>query len=157
MSGNGNTVGSDVGSGRSQQRPCSSGRIPYQYFTLRAVPRPDRGERINVGVVLFSEEARALLMAWHVDACRVRTLDPHADVTALTASLRHTEALCSTAPNGDVAAAGMARARRPGALFGWLAAPRSTLVQPGPVHGGLGRDPADELNRLMRRLVLPAE
>ncbi|GAB94517.1 hypothetical protein BJY21_004364 [Kineosphaera limosa] len=106
--------------------------IPYQYFLLRAVPRPEREEFLNVGVVLYAEDLDALAVAWHVDADRLRALDPRLDLDALRLALDHLQA---TATGGG--SAGMARARRRGALFGWLAAPRSTLVQPGPVHGGV--------------------
>lgn len=113
--------------------------IPYQYFVLRAVPRPEREEFVNVGVVLYAEALDALAMGWHLDAERVRALDPGADVDALRDALEHLERV-----SRGGGSAGMARARRRGALFGWLAAPRSTLVQPGPVHGGVCRpSPAD--------------
>lgn len=113
--------------------------IPYQYFVLRAVPRPEREEFVNVGVVLYAEALDELAMGWQLDADRVRALDPGADVDALRDALAHLERMSRTG-----GAAGMARARRRGALFGWLAAPRSTLVQPGPVHGGLWRSAAKD-------------
>ena len=113
--------------------------IPYQYFVLRAVPRPEREEFVNVGVVLYAEALDELAMGWQLDADRVRALDPGADVDALRDALEHLERMSRTG-----GAAGMARARRRGALFGWLAAPRSALVQPGPVHGGLWRSAATD-------------
>lgn len=58
------------------------GGIPYQYFVVRAVPRPEREEFVNVGVVLYAEEFDTLLVGQHVDADRLRALDPAVDIEA---------------------------------------------------------------------------
>ena len=123
-------------------------RHPYQYVVLRAVPRVDREEFVNVGVVLYCEESGFLDAAWQVDELRLAALDPGVD------------------SDGRVPGAGVRRRRLPrrrrarcvarkdlGTRFGFLKAPRSTVVQPGPVHGGLTADPAGELERLLDRLV----
>jgi hypothetical protein len=121
---------------------------PYQYVVLRYVPRVDRGECLNVGVVLHSQSAGVLRCAWHVDADRLRVLDPQLDVAGLEASLGAVDRMCSTPP--EEADALLATQ---GKRFGWLSAPRSTVLQPGPVHGGAADDPAAEADRLLDRLV----
>lgn len=121
---------------------------PYQYVVLRFVPRVDRGECVNVGVVLHSQSAGVLRCAWHVDDDRARALAPDADLDALRAALEAVCAMCERPP-ADVDAALTTQGKR----FGWLSAPRSTVLQPGPVHGGSAEDPAAEVERLLERLV----
>lgn len=122
--------------------------MPFEYAVLRAVPRMDRGECVNVGVVLYCQAADYLGAAVHVDDARLRLLDPHVDLVAVRAALGAVCDVCDGVPSAGRAAGGSRRAR-----FGWLTAPRSTVVQPGPVHGGLTGDPAAELARLLGRLV----
>lgn len=119
----------------------------YQYVVLRLVPRVERQECVNVGVILYAQEADFIDGAFHLDAERVRALDPHVDLGAVSAALR---TVCLVA-RGEGGPPGRLS---PGRRFGWLAAPRSTIVQPGPVHGGLSDDPAATLQHLLRRLVL---
>ena len=121
---------------------------PYQYVVLRCVPRVEREEFVNVGVVLYSEEQDFLGSACHVDETRLGVLAPGLDLTTLEAGLRFVDAVCrGEASAGDVATKPL------GARFGFLKAPRSTVVQPGPVHGGLTDDPEAELRRLLDVLV----
>jgi hypothetical protein len=121
---------------------------PYQYVVLRAVPRVDREEFVNVGVVLFCEETGFLDVGWYVDDLRLRALDPMADQGALCHGLEFVAGVC----HGD-ASLGEIADQDLGTRFGFLKAPRSTVVQPGPVHGGLTADPGLELERLLDRLV----
>ena len=123
-------------------------RLPYQYVVLRCVPRADREEFLNVGVVLYCEEAGYLEAAWSVDRDRLRALDPALDVDRVCEALDVVAAVC----RGD-ATAGAAATRPPGQRFGFLKAPRSTVVRPGPVHGGVTDDPARALDHLVHRLV----
>lgn len=121
---------------------------PYQYVVLRYVPRVDRGECLNVGVVVHSQSAGVLHCAWHLDADRLRVLDPELDVAALEAALGAVDRMCG-APPAEADAVLTTQGKR----FGWLSAPRSTVLQPGPVHGGSADDPATEAERLLDRLV----
>ena len=123
-------------------------RMPFEYALLRAVPRVDRGECVNVGVLLYCRDIDFLRAAVHLDERRLRLLDPAVDVEAVSAALDGMLAVC----RGD-AVAGRAGSGSPRARFGWLTAPRSTVVQAGPVHGGLTLDPAADLERLLTRLV----
>lgn len=122
-------------------------RLPYQYVVLRCVPRVEREEFLNVGVVLYCEEAGVLASAHQLDSARLEGFGG-VDQTALEDHLCFVDAVC----RGDESAGDIAR-RPPGIRFGFLRAPRSTVVQPGPVHGGLTEDPAVEVERLMARLV----
>ena len=122
--------------------------VGYQYVTLRCVPRVDREEFLNVGVVLYSQAADFLDAAFDLDADRLRAVWPDLDLAAVDASLETVCAVC----RGE-AGVGLPTLARPGQRFGWLSAPRSTVIQPGPVHGGLTKDPAAELQRLVRALV----
>jgi hypothetical protein len=125
-----------------------SARLPFEYALLRCVPRVDRGERVNVGVLLYCQDRGLLAARIHLDEARVRALEPGIDLEAVAAAIRAIEAVCAGDP-----AAGPAAAGPPGARFRWLAAPRSTVVQAGPVHSGMTADPEAELDRLLTRLV----
>lgn len=122
-------------------------RLPYQYVVLRCVPRVEREEFLNVGVVVYCEEAGVLAAAHHLDARRLASFGA-IDQAALEAHLCFIDAVC----RGDDAVGSIAH-RPAGTRFGFLRAPRSTVVQPGPVHGGLTDDPTAEVQRLMDRLV----
>lgn len=120
----------------------------FQYVVLRCVPRVDREEFVNVGVVLYCQQADFLGCASAVDAARLAALAPGVDVAAVRSALAAAAAVC----DGDDSAGEAGRAPL-GTRFGFLSAPRSTVVQPGPVHGGLTGDPAAELELLVDRLV----
>lgn len=120
-------------------------RQPYEYAVIQAVPRVERGERINVGVILYCRPHDFLAVGAHLDADRLRALDPAADVDAVRAALDSWGRTCE--------GAGPARDMRQGERFRWLTAPRSTVLQSGPVHTGLTADPAADLARLVVLLV----
>ena len=122
--------------------------LPYQYVVMRCVPRVEREEFVNVGVVLYSQAADLLEAAWHVDTDRVQALFPALDVARLCDALTFVEGVCAGDERG-----GSAAAQSLGQRFGFLKAPRSTVLQPGPVHGGLTVDPRAELEHLLERLV----
>ncbi|MGI5441969.1 DUF3037 domain-containing protein [Streptomyces shenzhenensis] len=124
------------------------GRDVFEYAVLRVVPRVERGECINAGVVVYCR-ARAYVGARiHLDEARLLALDPAADTDGVRAALRAIEGVCA---GGE--AAGQAAGDDAGRRFRWLIAPRSTVVQPGPVHTGLTMDPAAEAERLLDLLV----
>jgi len=123
-------------------------KLAYEYVVLRCVPRVDREEFVNVGVVLHCQMADFLEAAWHVDRERLLALDPRTDVDQVCESLAFVEAVCAGHPTGGAPAAEPLTQR-----FGFLKAPRSTVLQPGPVHGGVTSDPARQLERLLEQLV----
>ncbi|AXE28319.1 DUF3037 domain-containing protein (plasmid) [Streptomyces globosus] len=122
--------------------------LGFDYALLQAVPRVDRGERVNVGALLYCKQADFLAAGIHIDPVRLRALDPGVDLTGVTDALEAIRAICAGESKAGQAGAGTLRSR-----FGWLTAPRSAVVQAGPVHGGLTADPEAELDRLMNRLV----
>jgi hypothetical protein len=125
--------------------------VSYQYVVLRCVPRVDRDEFINVGVVLHSQSADFLDCAFAVDRDRLRSFSPELDLDDLTSVDRALETICAICRGEQ--APGRPTLETLGQRFGWLAAPRSTVVQPGPVHGGLTGNPQAELQRLVTHLV----
>ena len=124
-------------------------RIGFEYALLRVVPRIERGELVNVGVLVYAQSVPRLAVATHVDADRLLALDPQLDVDAVRSALEGVAAVCAGGPEGGAAAA-----LPEGQRFRWLVAPRSTVVQPGPVHTGMTDDLEAETQRLLRRLVL---
>lgn len=120
----------------------------YQYVLLRLVPRVDREEFINVGVVLYCQASEFLDAAWELDEHRLRALSASCDLDGVRSVLEHVRAVC----HGETGR-GLPSLDKPGQRFGWIIAPRSTVVQPGPVHGGLCDDPGRELERLLDHLV----
>lgn len=123
-------------------------RLAYQYVVLRCVPRPDREEFVNVGVVLYCQAADYLDVAWSCDRDRLAALDQGLDPEQVCSALGFVEGVA----RGD--ARGGAAAGQPlGQRFGFLKAPKSTVLQPGPVHGGVTTDPGRQLEHLLERLV----
>jgi hypothetical protein len=122
--------------------------IGFQYVALRCVPRVDREEFLNVGVVLYCQDADFLGCAGEVSEARLAAVAPGLDVGSVRSALGAVEAVC----RGEESSGAAGRAPL-GTRFGFLSAPRSTVVQPGPIHGGLTDDPAAELERLLTRLV----
>ncbi|MFJ3656326.1 DUF3037 domain-containing protein [Streptomyces nigra] len=123
-------------------------RDVFEYALLRVVPRVERGECVNAGVLVYCRARGYLGARTHLDERRLLALDPDADVAGVRAALDAVERVCGT---GE--AAGQAAGDDAGRRFRWLIAPRSTVVQPGPVHTGLTLDPVAETERLLDRLV----
>lgn len=120
--------------------------LSYQYVVLRCVPRADREEFVNVGVAVYCQGADFLAAACCVDRRRLAVLWPDLDVDRVVESLSFVEAVAA----GD-SRAGAVAAQPLTQRFGFLKAPRSTVVQPGPVHGGTTADPAATLADLVDR------
>jgi len=125
-------------------------RHVFEYAVLRVVPRVDRGELMNAGVLLYCRPLDYLGARVHLDPDRLRALDPDADPAVVDRALRAAADICG----GDPGAGPPAREDL-GRRFRWLTAPRSTVVQPGPIHTGLTGDPDADADRLLRLLVLP--
>lgn len=125
-----------------------SARSVCEYAVIRVVPRVERGECMNVGVLLLCRQRRFLEARIRLDPERLRAFAPDLDLEPLSEQLRHIPVVC----------AGGAAAGPLGELpiyerFRWLAAPRSTIIQPSPVHCGLFDNPAAALERLFERMV----
>jgi hypothetical protein len=123
-------------------------KLSYQYVVLRCVPRVDREEFVNVGVVLYCQATDYLQAAWHVDRERLTALHPGLDLDQVCEALEFVEGVCAGDERG-----GGAAGKPLGQRFGFVKAPRSTVIQPGPVHGGVTTDPARQLEHLLEKLV----
>ncbi len=126
----------------------ASARSPFAYVVLRVVPRVERGEYINAGIVLWSRPLRFLGARAHLDAARLAALSPDCDADEVRAQL---DAIVRVAA-GDASAGPIARMAKP-ERFHWLASPSSTVVQRSEVHTGLTDDPAATLGHLFDELV----
>ena len=125
---------------------------PFEYALLRVVPRVERGEFVNAGGVVYCQEKRFLEAAIDLDPERLRALDPRLDPETVRAHLEAAHRVCAGGPG-----AGPIGLLPPVQRFGWLVAPRSTVVQPGPVHTGLAEDPQEALDHLLETMVSPPE
>jgi hypothetical protein len=124
------------------------GRRAFAYSLLRVVPRVERGERLNVGIVLFCRQLDFLELRAHVDEARLVALAPDVDPAAVRARL---DALAAVARGDD--GSGPIGCLSQSERFGWIVAPASTIIQHSEVHTGVTDDPAETLDRLYARLV----
>jgi DUF3037 family protein len=124
-------------------------KASYDYALIRVVPRVERGECINVGVVLFCRTRAYLGARIALDEARLLAFFPSADVEGIRAQLHAIAKIVEgDAEAGPIAV--LSQAER----FHWLVSPRSTIVQPSPVHSGLCDDPAAALEHLFQTIVL---
>lgn len=120
----------------------------YDYAIVRVVPRVERGERVNVGVILSCADLDFLECRIELDAPRLIALDPAIDLDAVRASLDVIPAVCLGGADAGPIGALPQRGR-----FRWLVSPRSTMVQMSPVHTGRTSDPAAALAHLLDTMV----
>jgi hypothetical protein len=125
-------------------------RAPFAYASIRVVPRVEREDFVNAGVVLFSRPRQYLGARTRLAPERLLALWPGLDLEAVARQLAIIESVAAGDPQGGAIASLPANER-----FGWITAPASTIVQPGPVHAGLSDDPARALDRLFAALVEP--
>jgi hypothetical protein len=125
------------------------GNCTYDYAIIRVVPRVDRGEQINVGIILSCVDSDFLEMRIQLDEARVRAIAPDADLDAIHAALDVLRAVCKGGPGAGPVGELPARGR-----FRWMVSPRSTVVQTSSVHTGRTEDPTQALQRLFASMVL---
>ncbi|MCO5285043.1 MAG: DUF3037 domain-containing protein [Chitinophagaceae bacterium] len=126
-----------------------SGRQLYEYAVIQVVPRVERGEFVNAGVILFSKEAKYIGMRYEVNEEKIRALDSATDINKITNLLNTFEKICyGMADSGPIG-----RLDAP-ERFRWLTAKRSTMIQTSEVHPGLCANPEKKLEQLFRELVL---
>jgi len=122
----------------------------YDYAIIRVVPRVQRGEMINVGVILSCADADFLDARIEIDERRLLAFDSTIDLAAVREHLATIPAICrggtEAGPIGELPSRGR---------FRWLVSPRSTIIQMSPVHTGRTSDPAASLERLMDQVVRP--
>ena len=124
---------------------------PFTYLILRVVPSVERGERFNVGVVLFCRQRDFLAARVALDSVRLSALAPAMSPAEVLEVAEHLRALVRVT-DGDPDAGPIA-VLPASERFGWLAAPSSTIVQASEVHTGLSSDPGATLDALFERLV----
>jgi Protein of unknown function (DUF3037) len=120
----------------------------YSYAIIRVVPRVERGEFLNVGVVLLAREQGLCRARVELDTVRLLSLAPSIDLAAVQRHLATLLAICDGRPEGGPIAALQAPER-----FYWLVAPRSTMIQTSPVHAGRTEEPADAMESLLAEFV----
>jgi Protein of unknown function (DUF3037) len=125
-----------------------NGSSPFSYAVYRVVPRVERGERMNVGVVVFSRPLGYLAARTGLDEARLAALWPELDPVTVRPHLTAIERIAA----GDPEAGPISKLDET-ARFHWLVAPSSTIIQPSAVHTGLCGDPAGELDKLFASLV----
>jgi hypothetical protein len=125
------------------------GNCTYDYAIVRVVPRVDRGEQINVGIILSCVDSDFLDMRIALDEARLRAIAPDVDLDAVNAALDTLRAVCKggaqAGPVGELPARGR---------FRWMVSPRSTVVQTSSVHTGRTDDPTAALQHLFESMVL---
>jgi hypothetical protein len=120
----------------------------FQYAMLRVVPRLERGEQINAGVVLFARRAGFLEARVRLDEGRLRAIAPEVDAAPLARQLDAIARVAAGDPDAGPIAS-LPQSER----FAWIVAPSSTAIQPSAVHVGLCGSPAEELERLFEEVV----
>jgi hypothetical protein len=120
----------------------------YDYAVVRVVPRVERGEFVNAGIILSCDAERILQARIELDEPALRAIDAHVDMELVRGVLETIPMICAGGEAaGDI---GKMSARE---RFHWLVAPRSTIVQTSPVHTGQCADPDAALEHLMRTMV----
>lgn len=122
----------------------------FDYAIVRVMPRVERGELINAGIIVSCPTERYLAARIALDVARLHALSPTTDADEVEAALALIPLIAAGDPRGGPIAA-LPRGER----FHWLVAPRSAIIQTSPVHTGLCDPPAAALDQLLTRLVLP--
>ena len=120
----------------------------FDYAVLRVVPRVEREEFVNVGVIVFCLEKRTLQARVQINDARLLALWPALDLEAVRQHVHAVERICAGDPEAGPIAALPLRER-----FHWLVAPRSTIIQTSPVHTGICTEPKGVVDRLFDQLV----
>ncbi|HEX4151786.1 MAG TPA: DUF3037 domain-containing protein [Steroidobacteraceae bacterium] len=120
----------------------------YDYAIVRVVPRVERGEFVNAGIILSCDVERILRARIELDERRLLALEPHADLALIRDALAIIPALCAGGPQAGPLGAMSERER-----FHWLVSPKSTIVQTSPVHTGRCADLEGALEHLMATMV----
>lgn len=124
----------------------------FEYAVIRVVPRVEREEFLNVGVILYSRRPAFLGLRYHLDEPRLLALFPGTDIAEVREHLRAFEAIAKgTATHSPIARLDAV------SRFRWLTARRSTVLQCSVVHPGNCGDPAEALDRLFRQMVVVEE
>ena len=124
-------------------------KVTYEYAIIRVVPKVEREEFFNVGVLLFSKRKKFLGVKYHIDKMKIEAFSEDLDSNMLNNHLKAWEQICNGAPEGGAIGQFELSDR-----FRWLAASRSTMIQSSKTHPGLCTDPEKELEALFNTFVL---
>lgn len=124
-------------------------RVKFEYAIIRIVPKVERGEFFNVGVILFSKRMKFLDIKYQIDPNKLECFSVEMDIDSLSEYLNAWKAICLGAPAGG-AIGKLELSDR----FRWLAASRSTIIQSSQTHSGLCHDPQEELEQIFKNCVL---
>jgi hypothetical protein len=130
--------------------PNVPARQTFDYAVIRVVPRVERAEFLNAGVILFCRPLEILAAVVELDGPRLLALDPEIDLAEAQRHLDLIPRVCAGGPG-----AGPLGRLSPSERFHWLTQPSSSLIQTGPVHSGLCDDPRDALDHLLQTAVRP--
>lgn len=125
------------------------GKQLFEYAVIRVVPKVEREEFLNVGIILYSKQQKFLQCKYQLDENRLRAVCPTIDITEIADHLSALEHICQGSPEGGPIAKLDAASR-----FRWLTATRSTVVQTSKVHPGFCSDLPEALKKLQEELVL---
>lgn len=124
-------------------------RFIFDYAVIRVVPKVDREEFINAGIILSCPDKDFLEADFHIDEEKLKVLDPEIDIEIIKAHLKAITEIC----NGGIGAGGLGKLSKR-ERFHWLTSPKSTIIQTSPVHSGYCIDPAEKLKQLLEQMVL---
>lgn len=124
-------------------------KATYEFAVIRVVPKVEREEFQNVGVILFSKSKKYLGIKYKIDPKRIKAFSVEIDIDLLNRHLRAWELICEGGPNG-----GSIGKLELSARFRWLTASRSTIIQSSETHPGLCHNPAEVLEDLFKLFVL---
>lgn len=124
-------------------------RISYEYAVIRFVPKVERQEFINIGVILYCKRKRFLQVRYNLPLDRLKAFAPNADIRLLEKYLNVWDLICRGAPHGGFIATLDLAGR-----FRWLTASRSTIIQNSPIHPGLCKEPEEEIEKLFQLYVV---
>ena len=125
-------------------------KVTYEFAVIRLVPKVEREEFLNIGVIVFSKRKKYLEMKYEIDEKRIRSFSPSADIEQLRNYLEAWQRICKGG-----AAAGSIGQLDIAMRFRWLTAPKSTILQCSWVHPGLCEAPGEVLEELFSAYVLP--
>lgn len=123
-------------------------RQVFEYAVIRVVPRVERGEFLNLGVILFAKSKGFLGFRYHIDTKKLLTLFPETDLDEVRCQLESYDKICK----GNASGGAIASLDLP-SRFRWLTAKGSTIIQSSAIHPGLSDDPASTLEKLFREMA----
>jgi hypothetical protein len=121
----------------------------YEYAVIRLVPRVERGEYINVGVVLYCKSLKTLDFVFQINKNRILSLFPEVDLEEVESHLLSFQKICQGTPDS-----GLIGSQELASRFRWLTARRSTIIQASEIHPGYCQQPTAALNKIFEEMVL---